>query len=146
MKTEKIQFRSAYSPAESLAFTTTGDSRTKQSFKDECDVNNILRNYSKTGVMPENFNPGQFLDLDGTSYQEYMQTVASAQSMFAELPSGLRKRFDNDPSKFLSFTANPDNIAEAHNLGLLRDDYQPPEIAISPPQTATPIDETSETR
>ena len=146
MKTEKIPFRTGYSPQLRVSFETTGNSRTKQSFKNECDVNNILKNYNKTGVMPENFNPGEYRDLDGTDYQEYMQTVASANSMFEELPSALRKRFKNDPAQLLSFVHDDKNVDEAHKLGLLRDDYQPPEIMISPPQTAQPIDETSETR
>jgi phage internal scaffolding protein len=146
MKTEKYTFRTAYSPQLRVSFETSGLSLTKQSFKQECDVNNILKNYNKTGVMPENFNPGEYRELDGTDYQEYMQTVASANSMFEELPSALRKRFRNDPAQLLSFVHDDKNHAEALNLGLLRDDYQPPEIAISPPQTAKPIDESSETR
>ena len=136
-KITDIQFRTAYSPHVRVSFETTGLSRTKQSFKNECDVNNILKNYNKTGVMPENFNPGEYRDLDGTDYQEYMQTVASANSMFEELPSALRKRFKNDPAQLLSFVHDDKNVDEAHKLGLLRDDY---EIAISPPQTTEPID------
>ena len=146
MKTENITFRTGYSPQLRVSFETSGDSRTKQSFKNECDVNNILKNYNKTGVMPENFNPGEDRDLDGTDYQEYMQTVASANSMFEELPSALRKRFKNDPAQLLSFVHDDKNVDEAHKLGLLHVDYQSPEIAISPPQTAKPIDESSETR
>ena len=141
---KKLPFRTPYTGHVSVPFETTGLSLTKQSFKDECDVNNILKNYNKTGVMPENFDPGEFRDVTGIDYQESMQMVASASSMFNELPSALRKRFKNDPAELLSFTSDDKNIEEAHKLGLLRDDYQPPEIAISPPQTAQPIDETSE--
>jgi phage internal scaffolding protein len=139
------KFRTAYMAQFRVSFGTTGDSRTKQSFKNECDVNNILKNYNKTGIMPEG-NPGDYRDLDGTDYQEYMQTVASANSMFEELPSALRKRFKNDPAQLLSFVHDDKNVDEAHQLGLLRDDYQPPEIMISPPQTAEPIDDSSEAR
>ena len=74
MKTEKITFRTGYSPQLRVSFETTGDSRTKQSFKNECDVNNILKNYNKTGVMPENHNPGEYRDLDGTDYQAVSYT------------------------------------------------------------------------
>ena len=145
MKTEKTKFRTGYSPHVAVQFQTTGLSRTKQAFKNECDVNNILKNYNKTGILPEG-NPGDYRDLDGTDYQEYMQTVASANSMFEELPSALRKRFKNDPAQLLSFVHDDKNVDEAHKLGLLRDDYQPPEIMISPPQTAEPIDDSSEAR
>lgn len=153
MKKETITFRTGYSPQVHVTFTTTGESRTKQSFKAECDVNNILKNYNKTGVMPENFNPGEYRDVDGIDYQESMQMVASANSMFEELPSALRKRFKNDPAQLLSFVHDDANVVEAHKLGLLRDDYKPPSQdpnytfgGESIPQTAEPIDETSEAR
>jgi phage internal scaffolding protein len=139
-KITDIQFRTGYSPHVRVSFETTGLSRTKQSFKNECDVNNILKNYNKTGVMPDNYNPGEYRDLDGTDYQEYMQTVASANSMFEELPSALRKRFKNDPAQLLSFVHDDKNVAEAHNLGLLRDDYINSDVVLSPPQTTEPID------
>lgn len=145
-KEPKFQvFRTGYSPHMAVQFQTSGLSRTKQSFKNECDVNNILKNYNKTGILPEG-NPGEYRDLDGTDYQEYMNTIAGAQSHFNDLSSAIRKRFGNDPSQFLSFVHDDKNIAEAQNLGLLRDDYQPPEIMISPPQTAEPIDDSSEAR
>jgi phage internal scaffolding protein len=134
------KFRTAYMSQLRVSFETTGDSRTKQNFKNECDVNNILKNYNKTGVMPENFNPGEYRDLDGTDYQEYMQTVASANSMFEELPSALRKRFKNDPAQLLSFVHDDKNVDEAHKLGLLRDDFDPSPIVVE-----SPIQEPSET-
>jgi phage internal scaffolding protein len=144
MKTDSksihLNFRTAYSPQLRVSFETTGPTLTKQSFKNECDVNNILKNYNKTGVMPENFNPGEYRDLDGTDYQEYMQTVASANSMFEELPSALRKRFKNDPAQLLSFVHDDKNVLEAQKLGLLRDDYKNPDVVLSPPQTIEPID------
>jgi phage internal scaffolding protein len=90
--------------------------------------------------MPENFNPGEYRDLDGTDYQEYMQTVASANSMFEELPSALRKRFKNDPAQLLSFVHDDKNVDEAHKLGLLRDDFDPSPIVVE-----SPIQEPSET-
>lgn len=141
---KKHNFRTPYTGHVSVPFETTGLSLTKQSFKAECDVNNILRNYNKTGVLPENFNPGEFRDVTGIDYQESMQMVASASSMFNELPSALRKRFKNDPAELLAFTSDDKNIEEAHKLGLLREGYQKPEVMLAPPQTAKPIDETSE--
>lgn len=124
MKTLDSPFRTAYSSHVRVSFQTTGLSLTKQSFKNECDVNNILKNYNKTGIMPENFNPGEYRDLDGIDYQEYMQVVASANSMFEGLDSALRKRFKNDPAQLLSFVHDDKNIAEAKELGLLRDDFE----------------------
>lgn len=138
-------FRSAYSGHVAVQFETTGLSLTKQSFKQECDVNNILKNYNKTGIMPEG-NPGEYRELDGTDYQDYMQTVASANSMFEDLPSALRKRFKNDPAQLLTFVHDDKNLKEAHEMGLLRDDFSFAETVPTTPQTVEPTDDSSEAR
>ncbi len=44
--------------------------------------------------------------------------VAQAQTMFEELPSNIRKKFENDPGKFLDFVQNPANLEEMQELGL----------------------------
>jgi len=94
---------------------------TKQSFAAECDINTIMSRYQSTGEMPViNQVVPQYLDLDQTDFQEAMQIVAVAQSLFAELPSAIRNRFQNDPGQFLDFTSNPDNAPEMRKLGLLK--------------------------
>ena len=40
-----------YRPHDRVTQPVGGPSRTKQAFKEECDVNNILRKYEKTGLI-----------------------------------------------------------------------------------------------
>ena len=41
-----------------------------------------------------------------------------ADEMFAELPAKIRGRFENNPQQFLDFCEDPDNEAEAIELGI----------------------------
>lgn len=100
---------------------TDSPSMTKQAFKAECDINNILVKYQKTGVFDhvKKFE-GKYFDATETDYHESMNIVANAQSMFAELPSKAREYFDNDPANFLSFfdQNGNDSIGLLYDLGL----------------------------
>lgn len=105
---------------QSTPFTCEGESRTKQSFKQECDVNNLLKRYNKTGQLPqyikENPTYGDFSDV--TDYQEALNTVSKAMLQFEMLPSHVRARFSNSPENFLEFANRPENRKEMVNLGL----------------------------
>jgi len=117
------QFKSAYSIKERVRLTFPQNSRwTKQSFKDECDINVLMSRYLSTGQMPNlNERAPQYLDTTGIEYQQAMEIVAGAQSLFEELPSAVRTRFANNPAAFLDFTSDPANAQELHDLGLLRE-------------------------
>lgn len=95
-------------------------SRTKQAFRDECDINNIMRRYEKDGLIAHvarvNGSYGDFTD--PPSYQEALNKVISAQDMFMTLPAKLRFRFGNDPQQFLAFVQDEANAEEMYALGL----------------------------
>lgn len=96
-----------------------GPTRTKQEFKDECDINNILRQYVTTGTFTHiNRRQPQYGYVDGHDFMDAMRIVTEGQNMFADLPSHIRKRFGNDPAEFLAFVQNPDNAAEMASMGL----------------------------
>lgn len=115
-------FITAYGPKPRVHGThISPDSRTKQSFKDDCDINNIMARYIKTGVIDFTArNQPRYGDVTGASFESAMATVAAANTMFHELPARVRDRFRNDPAKFLDFVNNPDNKDEARALGLLK--------------------------
>lgn len=93
---------------------TGGQSRTKQAFKRECDVNEILARYRETGAIEHvaRFAP-QYGEVPSQTFYEAMNTVADSRTMFEELPSRIRKRFGNDPGQFLAFVEHADNPADA---------------------------------
>lgn len=114
-------FKSAYDrdPAQGILFTET--SLAQQHFKDECDVNNILKKYESTGLVTHvaNGTPsyGDFSSVP--DYQHAQNLLIEAQDRFDALPASLRKRFDNDPLVMLSFIEDPNNREEAEQLGLV---------------------------
>lgn len=95
-------------------------SKTDESFKDECDVNNIMDKFRKTGnlthVAKIQGTYGDFSEVP--DLQDAMQTVTEATLAFDSLPSRIRLRFGNSPNEFLNFMANPQNDEEAIKLGL----------------------------
>ena len=89
---------------ESVSVETTEPSMTVQSFKDSCDINNIMKKYQRTGVIDHiNVYEPQYGDVDGATFTEAMQTVANATTMFMDLPGRVREAFDHDPAKFLDY-------------------------------------------
>jgi phage internal scaffolding protein len=151
IKTNLIETRfvSAYSPKLKITITFPENSPyTKQEFKDESDINTIMSQYQRTGLMPNiNESAPQYLDATGYDFREQMEFVRGAQELFNELPSDLRNRFNNDPARFLDFTADPLNRVEMAKLGLLSIDATkailsppPPPLGVSPLDLNTPTD------
>lgn len=99
---------------------TGPETRTKQEFKEECDINVLMKRYQRTGLFPQ--HPGQqpryVSNIGMPDYQQSLHIVMAAQEQFASLNSELRKRFDNDPAKFLAFVNDPENADELVKLGL----------------------------
>jgi len=93
--------------------------RTEQHFREECNINTILAKYQKTGAITHfakhSPNYGDFPAID---YREAIELVREAQSSFNELPSHVRREFDNDPASFLNFVQNPANRSRMDELGL----------------------------
>lgn len=132
-------FITAYSSKLVVQKHFDGEGRTKQAFKDECDINQIMARYQKTGVIDFiNKHQAQYGDVTGIDFQQAMETIASAQSLFNDLPSTIRTRFKNDPAQFMDFVHDPANAAEMHAMGLMRPDYQPPAANAASVNVATP--------
>jgi phage internal scaffolding protein len=92
----------------------------QQHFKDECDINNILRQFNITGLLPESPLSPRYGDFSGISdYHTALNRVIAAQDEFEALPAQIRARFDNDPSKLIEFLENSENRPEAESLGLV---------------------------
>lgn len=98
---------------------TGSESRVQQHHAEACDMKQILNNFMRTGEVPLSSNKMQFIDAtEATSYDESLQIVLDAQDTFAELPSKVRKKFNNDPRELLLFMDDPSNLEEARELGL----------------------------
>lgn len=95
----------------------------KQGFKQDCDINAIMKRYRKTGVLDHVSRvAARYGDFSSVvEYREALDKVLEADNAFAALPAELRKRFDNEPAKLLEFMDNPANLKEAIELGLAID-------------------------
>lgn len=94
---------SFYTPHDPVTLDCGDEMITKQEFKDECDINNILYQYSTTGILNHiNSSPANFLDLpDMSDFQQSLAIISEAEAAFASLPSKVRDRYGNDPARFL---------------------------------------------
>lgn len=99
-----------------------GPSRTKQAFKQECDINRIVRRWKADGVLTHvNRFKGNYGDFTGIpDYRECLDKVMYADEMFSTLPAAIRKRFDNDPANFIDFVDNPQNRDQMIEMGLIQ--------------------------
>lgn len=94
-------------------------SLTKQSMKDECDIQFIIDRFQKTGMVEHRNNwEGDYGEFEAVDYHEAMNIVTAANEMFMSLPSKIRSRFGNDPAQYLEFVQDPANITEMRELGL----------------------------
>lgn len=117
---QEIRFKHRYGNNPRVTITFTGQGRTKQSFKEECDINNLMAKYLRTGRM-EHVNQAlpRFECVSGHDFQSAQNLIANAASMFEDIPSTIRARFDNDPGKLLDWVHDPKNAQEATALGFL---------------------------
>lgn len=98
---------------------TGGVARTKQSFKAECDINNIMAKFGRTGAVAHvNRYSGRYGLFAPIDFRDAMETVRQASEMFDALPAKLRARFSNDPAVFLEFVQDKENLPELRKLGL----------------------------
>lgn len=107
----------------------------RQSEAADTDINRIVSQFHKTGVLPAGYAEGIFADVSEIGdYRLAKARVMAAEAEFMRLPPQLRSRFDNDPLAFVEFAVEPGNRAEMEALGLL--DPAPPVVA--PPAPVTP--------
>jgi len=138
-QTNKLQFRHAYSPQLRVSIKFKGSGLTKQEFKDESDINQIMARYMRTGLIDNVTNKlPQFQDLDGQTFTDAMQIVAESKSLFADLPSSIRNEFENNPAKFLDFVHDPENRPRMAEMGLLNEEATNTYLSTNPTQTNQP--------
>lgn len=95
-------------------------SKTDGSFKEECDTNNIIAKFNKTGQLTHIAKrQGNYADVSEiTDLHTAFIHVKEAKETFQELPAILRKKFNNSPTEFIAFLEDPKNDEEAVQLGL----------------------------
>lgn len=112
-------------------------SLTQQHFKDETDINNILRQFNITGLLPESTLSPRYGDFTGIGdYHSALNSVIAAEDGFMSLPAELRARFENDPAQLIDFLENPENKNEAIKLGIVNPSEELPQVVEVPQEKA----------
>lgn len=109
-------------------------SRTKQEFKDECDLGLIIKKFGKTPEGRKALENASGYALDARfedvsavpDFRTARDLVNAANEKFMALPAILRRRFENDAAQFLDFVQNPENLEEMRTLGLAKPAPVPP--------------------
>lgn len=127
--------RSFYRPHKRVTFDNlyldpvTGElatmpSMTKQEFKYESDINNVIKSFKPhqmNEMLRQNLASGLYVDLPDTyDYQEALHLTKEAERQFMTIPAKVRERFGHDPAVFLAFTNDPKNLDEMRAMGLAK--------------------------
>lgn len=113
----------------------------KQQFKDECDINFIMRKVKARQIHLQDLirADGKYGDYSSAhDFREAQDIIAHAKEQFEALPAKTRARFANDPAQLLAFVADAENKDEARRLGLLRPEA-PDTVPAEEPRVETPV-------
>lgn len=143
---EKMQTGSAYVVHDPVITTILGPSLAKQSFADECNINVIMAQYRKTGLIEHvNKYQGNYETLPSSmDYHSMLNQAIAAKEAFAGLTAEIRFKFHNDPEEFLAFVEDPDNTEEMIEMGLVKrsmPDVNPPLDVAPEAPPLTPVAE-----
>ena len=116
--------RNPYSPRyDGCDISFKQPSLTKQSHKDECDVNFIMQRMEKTGIVSHlNHAEPNYGFAPAIDYHEALNIVLESRQNFDELPAEIRAKFGSDLSEFLTYIENPENAPELARMGLLTEE------------------------
>lgn len=118
----------------------SGNSKTQQHFKAGADVNNIVAQYTQTGIDPYELRKTQqkFGHASEQSFTEAMFLCRQVEQDFMKLPSSIRTEFDNNPAELLSHLQNPDSQERMAELGLI-ETPEPEPVILAPEPSPTPL-------
>jgi hypothetical protein len=106
--------------------------RTKQAFKDSCDINKILYQAQKTGTISHLQKHGgiygDFTDIDDllTAHAKLQR----GQEIFDDLPSEIKREFNQNAGEFFKYVNAPENKDDLARLlpGLAKQGTQRPDV------------------
>ncbi len=92
------------------------DGRTKQSFKDETDIQKIMARADRAGTIShlEKFE-GTYADFSDFDFHEQTTKLSKGREIFDALPAEVRREFGQSPAAFFAYVndvANKDDLAE----------------------------------
>lgn len=88
-----------------VQITFPSESKTKQYFREECNINHIVAKFSQTGQLPSNVNrlEPQYGDAPTIDLKQSLDQVKKLHAEFFEMPYEMRKKFKNKPENYAQF-------------------------------------------
>lgn len=116
-----------YAPLSSLSLPIhseqyTGRSKTQQQFKDDADINLVLKKYGAfKDYVPEDVSiPLEYfrdLSMLPSDFTESLNVIAESNQMFMDLPAHLRRAVNDDPRRLLELSQSPEGLETLKKLG-----------------------------
>lgn len=123
--------RSARNFGKSRGLACMDKTRTVVSQALETDINEIMRRFGKTGMLPQGVARPILQDFtEITDFRSAMDTILMAKHSFMQMPAEVRDRFGNSPEAFVNFCSDDANIDEMRKLGIA----VPPEKVVESPE------------
>ncbi len=95
----------------------TPHGRTKQSQKDETDINKLLERAARDkGLSHLEKYQGTYADFTHYDFEEHINQISKGQTIFEELPAEIKREFAQSPAKFFKFVTNPENAERLPEL------------------------------
>lgn len=128
------EIRARYGERERVSLVIEGESRTKQSFRDEVNINSVLARYARTGVWASGNNrPPRFEDVSGVgSFHEAIEKARGIRELVADLPPRAQELYTAAPAVFLHAYSEAADRADLEALGLLEPLEAPVEAPVEP--------------
>ncbi|AXH74171.1 MAG: internal scaffolding protein [Microviridae sp.] len=134
MSIPKIFIRSAYNYDGDLVSNETGFSSdevtlTHQSFREEADINVIVKRYGINDALPTGMSIPSYADFTGvTDYRDALDLINAGNIAFSSMPADVRSRFNNDASLFVEHFNAISNRSEGEALGLVFNEPAPADV------------------
>ncbi len=91
--------------------------RTKQSQKDQCDINKLLERAARQGGLSHlDTYQAKYEDYSNYNFEEHTNKIAEMASCFENLPAETKREFNQSPDEYFAFVTNPENVDQLHRL------------------------------
>lgn len=115
------------------------NSLTEQHHGGVTNIQKMLRDQMLAGMNPEaRPHYGDISTIE--SFEDVQNRVKHGEQKFMELPSFIRKKFNNNPAVYLDFIFNDNNYDEAVEMGLVTDTRIVPDKTDTTPPEPSPDD------
>lgn len=103
-------------------FQNTMESKTKQEFAQETDVNYLMRRLTLNDMQMLTLQKGgQYMDVSNVGdYAEMVEHQQHIRDEFMKIPASIRRKFNNDPGEMIKLlqSTNEKDVAYSYEIGL----------------------------